>query len=85
MECVSPLLIFDTEETVEHLAEGAHMVQIVEDNHRRQLTHRRVLTLLCDVGQVLTQLLCGLVVHVKRRHRACSQLLARSANIHTLC
>lgn len=57
-------LVRHAQQAVEDLAQGAHVVQVVQDDDARQLG-RRVLALVSDVGQVLAQLLARLVVHVE--------------------
>ena len=53
------------------------MVKVVQDDDVREFPEARVLALVGDVGEVLTQLLAGLVVDVERGDGAGSQLLAR--------
>jgi len=51
-------------EAVEDVGEAGYVVQVVQDDHRRQLG-RVALALLRNVGQVLLQLLAALVVNAK--------------------
>ena len=75
---VGTLVVLDAEEAVEDVAEGGHVVQVVEDDGRGQLVGARVVALVSDVGQVLPQVLGRLVVNVERGHRARGQLAPRS-------
>ena len=53
------------------------MVKVVEDDDIRQLAYTGTLTLVRDVGEVLSQLFARLVVYVECCNGACCQLLAR--------
>jgi hypothetical protein len=68
--------MLDAQEPIEHLSQGAHMVQVIQDDDTGQIGGT-VLTLLGDVSQVLTQLLARLVVHVEGRNGAWGHLFAR--------
>lgn len=51
-------MVLAVEEAVENVAEGADVVQVVQDDHSGELCVRlRGVTLLCQVGQILTQVL----------------------------
>lgn len=56
----SPFVVLAVEESVEYVAEGADMVQVVQDDHSGELCVRLLgVALLCQVGQVLPQVLGG--------------------------
>lgn len=51
-------MVLAVEEAVEYVTEGANMVEVVQDDHSGELCVRLLgVTLLCQVGQVLTQVL----------------------------
>lgn len=75
---ILPFLVLDAEEAIENFTEGPHMVEVVQDNDAGEFPHPCILTLFCDVGQVLPEFLGWLVVHIKGRHWACCKLLTRS-------
>lgn len=54
----SPFMVLAVEETVEYVTERADMVEVVQDDHSGELCVRLLrVTLFCQVGQVLTQIL----------------------------
>ena len=60
------------------------MVQVVQDDDRRQLSGA-VFTLLGNVRQVLTKLLARLVVNVERRDAPRARLFPVSTTSHIDC
>lgn len=54
------------QEAVEDVRQTGHVVQIVQDDDRRQLADGIALALLRDVGQVLLQLFAAVVVHTAK-------------------
>lgn len=51
-------MVLAVEEAVEYVAEGANMVEVVQDDHSGELcVHLLRVTLFCQVGQVLSQVL----------------------------
>lgn len=51
-------MVFAVEEAVEYVTEGANVVEVVQDDHSGELCVRLLrVTLFCQVGQVLTQVL----------------------------
>lgn len=53
-------MVLAVEEAVEYVAEGADMVEVVQDYHSGELCVRLLgVALLCQVGQVLPQVLGG--------------------------
>lgn len=51
-------MVLAVEEAVEYVTEGANMVEIVQDDHSGELRVRLLgVTLFCQVGQILTQVL----------------------------
>lgn len=54
---ILPFLVLDAEEAIENFTEGPHMVEVVQDNDAGEFPHPCVLTLFCDVGQVLSEFL----------------------------
>lgn len=51
-------MVLAVEETIEYVTEGADMVEVVQDDHSGELCVRLLrVTLFCQVGQVLTQVL----------------------------
>lgn len=54
---ILPFLVLDAEESIKHLPEGAHVVEVVQDDDAGEFPHPRVLTLFCDVSQVLPEFL----------------------------
>lgn len=56
----SPFVVLAVEEAVEYVAEGADMVEVVQDDHSGELcVHLLRVALLRQVGQVLPQVLGG--------------------------
>ena len=80
---VGTLLVLDAQEAVEDLGQRADVVQAVEDDDVGQVASA-LLALLGDVGQVLTQLLARLVVHVERGDGARAHVLARPKERQTV-
>lgn len=53
-------MVLAVEEAVEYVAEGADMVEVVQNDHSGELCVRLLrVALLCQVGQVLPQVLEG--------------------------
>lgn len=53
-----PFVILAVEESVEYVTEGSDMVKVVQDDHSGKLCVRFLrVALLCQVGQILTQIL----------------------------
>lgn len=53
-------MVLAVEESVEYVAKGADMVEVVQDDHSGELCVRLLgVALLCQVGQVLPQVLGG--------------------------
>lgn len=53
-------MVFAVEEAVEYVAEGADVVEVVQDDHSGELCVRLLgAALLCQAGQVLPQVLEG--------------------------
>lgn len=51
-------MVLAVEETIEYVTEGADMVEVVQDDNSGELCVRLLrVTLFCQVGQVLTQVL----------------------------
>lgn len=51
-------MVLAVEEAIEYVTEGADMVEVVQDDHSGELCVRLLrVTLFCQVGQVLTQVL----------------------------
>ncbi len=51
-------MVLAVEEAVEYVTERANMVEVVQDDHSGELCVRLLgVTLFCQVGQVLTQVL----------------------------
>lgn len=54
---ILPFLVLDAEEAIENFTEGPNVVEVVQDDDTGEFPHPRVLTLFCDVGQVLPEFL----------------------------
>lgn len=53
-----PFVILAVKESIEYVTEGSDMVKVVQDDHSGELCVRFLrVTLLCQVGQILTQIL----------------------------
>lgn len=51
-------MVLAVEEAIKYVAEGANMVEVVQDDHSGELCVRLLrVTLFCQVGQVLSQVL----------------------------
>lgn len=54
----SPFVVLAVEEAIEYITERADVVKVVQDDHGGEFCVRLLgVTLLCQVGQVLTQIL----------------------------
>lgn len=66
----SPFVVLAVEEAIEYVTEGANMMEVVQDDHSGELcVHLLRVTLLCQVRQVLTQVLCNKrMAHILNTH-----------------
>jgi hypothetical protein len=73
--------VLHAQEAVEHLPQGADVVQVVENDDVGQIAGRGALTLVRYVSEVLAQLLRGLVIYVKRSNSTGCYLLTRPTRV----